>query len=221
MIQLTRRGVVFNGTQEDLDSLRKKYDCDNYVVLPRVYEPALFENIMCRVEAAQFSPREHGKDGKVGHEFCMADLVTTAMLEFLASNPAFLRIIEHITGQPRIGEFEGRVYRLTDSARHAFDWHNDAAGGRVVSMSVNLSPQIYDGGTLQLNRCDSEEILQEIRNTGLGDAVLFRISRDLVHRVLGVRGDIPKTAFAGWFLQGEGFLPKMSRMPKALPSHAS
>jgi len=82
-------------------------------------------------------------------------------------------------------------------------------------MSINLSPQVYDGGSLQIKHCDSDEILQEIHNTGLGDALLFRISGHLVHRVLGVKGDIPKTAFAGWFHKGEDVLPKLGKLSKS------
>lgn len=52
----------------------------------------------------------------------------------------------------------------------------------------------------------SEEILREVHNTGFGDALLFRISEKLTHRVQDVTGDNPKIAFAGWFLQGEDFL---------------
>jgi len=125
-----------------------------------------------------------------------------------------LRLIEKITGQPQLGEFDGRVYRMTNSAEHAFNWHSDAFDRRAVTMSVNLSTQIYDGGGLQLKYRESEEILQEIHNTGLGDALLFRISRDLVHRVLGVKGDIPKTAFAGWFHEGEDLLPQLGKLSK-------
>jgi hypothetical protein len=41
--------------------------------------------------------------------------------------------------------------------------------------------------------------LQEVTNTGLGDAIVFRLSDDLQHRINEVRGAQPKTAFAGWF----------------------
>ena len=66
-------------------------------------------------------------------------------------------------------------------------------------MSVNLSPKPYAGGILQLREARSEEILAEIANTGLGDALFFRISPELKHRVSPVEGIVPKTAYAGWF----------------------
>jgi hypothetical protein len=50
-----------------------------------------------------------------------------------------------------------------------------------------------------------KEMLHEIRNTGLGVALLFRVSPELEHRVQGVEGDIPKTALARWFISGKTF----------------
>jgi hypothetical protein len=66
-------------------------------------------------------------------------------------------------------------------------------------MSINLSLEEYQGGELQIRETRSGKIVSEIANTGLGDAVLFPISPELEHRVLPVRGDRAKIAFAGWF----------------------
>ena len=208
LIQLTRKGVAFTGTQADLNSLREKYERDNYVILPQLYQPTLLEEIMLRVDAAQFVPKDH--DG-FALELCMDDQVTAAMMEFFPNNPAFLRLLERITGQSRIGEFTGRVYRMTSSGGHYDHWHTDCWDRRVVTMSVNLSRKAFAGGALQIKHRGSGMILCEIRNTGFGDALLFRISGDLAHRVQGVEGEIPKTAFAGWFLEGEDFLPNLRK----------
>jgi hypothetical protein len=215
LIQLTRNGVVFSGTQEDLDSLRAKYGRDNYVILPRLFEPALLEELTQRVDAARFLQRGHQE---IGLELCMEDEITSAMLLFFPNSPAFLRLIEQIIGQPRIGEFFGRVYRMTSSDGHFDRWHDDCVNQRVATMSVNLSRQVYSGGALQMRYQDSKEILHEVRNTGFGDALLFRISGNLTHRVQGVMGDIPKTAFAGWFLEGDDLLPNLWRRMKSTSS---
>jgi hypothetical protein len=206
VIQLTRKGVLFRGTERDLESQREKYDQENYVILPRLYEPSLLDQIMQRVEAAPFYPRDHAG---IGAEFCMDDEITAALLMFLPNDPAFLRLVERITGQHGIGEFIGRVYRLTASDGHYDNWHDDNIGRRVVTMSVNLSRRVFSGGALQMKYHGSPEILQEVRNTGFGDALLFRISEKLTHRVQSVTGDIPKTAFAGWFLQGDDFMANL------------
>jgi hypothetical protein len=215
LIQLTRSGVIFRGTQQYLETLRKDYNRDNYIILPQLYESSLLDEIMKRVDAAPFLPRDH--DG-IARELCMDDKITAAMLMFFPNNPAFLRLIEQITGQLRIGEFDGRVYRMNSTDGHFDHWHNDRSDNRVATMSVCLSRETFSGGALQLKFTDSDEILHEIRNTGFGDALLFRISENLVHRVQGIRGDVPKTAFAGWFLEGEDFLMKL-RNRANLKSH--
>jgi hypothetical protein len=96
----------------DLDLLRLKFDRDNFVILPELYEPSLLDEILQRVQAAQFLPRNHDE---IALELCMADQRTKTSLTFLQSIPAFLRIMEHITGQPQIGEFTGRVYQMNSS----------------------------------------------------------------------------------------------------------
>jgi len=208
LIQLTRNGVVFTGAQQDLDSLREKFKRDNYIILPQLYEPTLLDEIMRRVDAAPFLSRDH--DG-IALELCMEDEITAAMLMFFPNNPAFLRLIEQIIGQSRVGEFDGRVYRMNSTDGHFDHWHDDRADHRVATMSVCLTKQSFSGGALQLKYVHSDEILHEIRNTGYGDALLFRISKDLVHRVQGIIGNVPKTAFAGWFLEGEDFLLKLRK----------
>jgi hypothetical protein len=70
---------------------------------------------------------------------------------------------------------------------------------------------------LQIRNRDSEELLHEIRNTGLGDAVLFRVKRKLLHRVLPVEGDMPRTAMAGWFRwEKEDFHSELRRASKSI-----
>jgi hypothetical protein len=209
LIQPTRKGVIFSGTQRDLELLHLKYDRDHYVILPQLYDTVLLEEIMRRVDSAQFLPRDHGA---IGREFCMNDRITESMMTFFPNNPVFLRLLECITGEPRLGEFVGRVYRMTSSYGHFDAWHDDCCNQRVVTMSVNLSRQVYAGGVLQMKLLDSDEIIQEVHNPGFGDALLFRISTELKHRVQEVKGDVPKTAFAGWFLDVEDFLPNLHKL---------
>jgi len=210
LIQLTRRGVVFTGGQEELAFLREKYDRENHVILPQLYELALLEEIVRRVEGARFVPGDYND---VAVESTMDDRPAVAMLLFFPNIPAFLRLVEQITGHPRIGCFNGRVYRMTPSAGQHQHWHDDADPERVVTMSVNLSRHAFEGGALQMKRRDSAETMPEVRNTGFGDALLFRVSPDLVHRVEEVRGEVSKTAFAGWFLDVEDVLPNFRNSP--------
>src|SRR5262249_58599579 len=77
--------------------------------------------------------------------------------------------------------------------------HDDRCEGRLVGMSANLSTEIYSGGVFQLRDSRTEQLLCEMPNTGLGDAILFRIASPLQHRITEAEGAVPKTAFSGWF----------------------
>jgi hypothetical protein len=89
---------------------------------------------------------------------------------------------------------------MTAAASHYDKWHDDNIENRVIGMSINLSTEPYSGGLFQLRLRESGRILTEIANIGRGDALLFKISANLQHRVSDIEGDKSKTAFAGWFL---------------------
>jgi hypothetical protein len=202
MIQLTRSGVVFSGSEDDLNRLHSEFRRVQYIILPRLFEPELLQVVLKRIESAKFISFEHKG---IGLEFCMEDQPTIALLTFVANVPAFHRLIERITGCGRIGKYSGRVYRMTSCDGHYDHWHDDSIDGRMITMSVNLTPQLFHGGALQIRYCGTKKILDEVRNNGLGDALLFRVSPELEHRVQGVEGDVPKTALAGWFVSGKTF----------------
>jgi hypothetical protein len=61
----------------------------------------------------------------------------------------------------------------------------------VVNVSVDLSRQPFVDGALQMENLISGKIIHQIRSTSFGDALLFRISGDLTHRVHRVVGEIP------------------------------
>jgi hypothetical protein len=102
------------------------------------------------------------------------------------------------------------VYRLTPGV-HDDSWHDDLSGShRMIALSLNLSAAAYSGGTLQIRDRSSGEIVHEAANTGVGDAVLFRISPQLEHRVSRVDGAVARTAYAGWFQTEPAFRSVMT-----------
>jgi 2OG-Fe(II) oxygenase superfamily len=214
VIQLTRRGVVFSGSQADLRRLRVQFNRDHYIVLPKLVEPELLDMILRRIEGASF-PR-YNDDG-ITFQVTMDDPATFDLLLFLVNNPAFHRIVQRATGCRKIANFRGRVYRMIASENHHIRWHSDVHDHRLVSFSLNLTPGAFQGGALQIRNRDSVELLHEVRNTGLGDAVLFRVTRKLLHRVLPVEGDMPRTAMAGWFRwEKEDFHSELRRASKSV-----
>ena len=109
------------------------------------------------------------------------------------------KTVERITQCGSISVFDGRIYRMAPGTDHYDSWHDDTNDNRLVGMSVNLGSLPYLGGVFQLRKNSCEEILCEVPNVVQGDAILFRISPELKHRITPVQGTQPKTAFAGWF----------------------
>jgi hypothetical protein len=136
----------------------------------------------------------------IGTELRLPPGALSSALEFLTNDAALFTAIQELTGCPAIGCFRGRVYRMLPGAGHASDWHSDVSGGRMITMSVNLSTAPFEGGELQIREVDTERMLRTLRNTGNGDAVIFRIDPSLQHQVLPLTGSAPRDALAGWFL---------------------
>jgi hypothetical protein len=200
LIQLTRMGAVFSGSKADLRDLREQFKRDHYIILPKLIEPELFRTIMRRVDSAKFQRREF--DGVVSQSV-MDEPATYHILFFLANMPSLHRLIERITGCRRIASFRGRVYQLMPVSKDHIEWHSDMSEHRMLAFSLNLTRKVYSGGSLQIRYKNSEKLLHEIQNTGLGDALLMRVAKKLRHRVLPVEGDVPRTAMAGWFRWGK------------------
>src|SRR5260221_10339055 len=108
-------------------------------------------------------------DGTIAKELLPIDLAPASALNFAANTPEFLDLIRHVTGQPDIKMFSGRVYRMSPGADHFDSWHADVGTthrDRLVGMSINLSPRPYQGGVFRLRDEASQEILGELPNTG-------------------------------------------------------
>jgi len=218
MIQLTSRGVVFSGSAADLRALRAQFKRDHYVILPKLIEPELLATILKRIESAPSIPKEF--DGFVAQSI-IDDPNTNALFLFLLCIPEFQRLIQRIAGCRRISDFHGRIYTLSPGTRDRIVWHNDVSDHRMLTLSLNLTTREYRGGALQIRERGSEKILHEVRNTGLGDALLMRISKKLDHRVLPVEGDVPRTALAGWFRWDKGDINLHSALRMAVGDSAT
>jgi len=209
MIRLTRAGAEFTGRPADIDRLRQQFDREHCIRLPGLLEPGLLQQVLDGIEHSSFSPRTH-KD--IGEELCLQNPGTIGLLTFLANDPRFFHIVQQTTGCGPIGCFAGRVYRMIPHSGHYDSWHDDLGDHRLVAMSLNLSSKVYAGGVLQIRKCATGQIVHAVPNTGLGDAILFRLSRELDHCVTEIDGAAPKTAFAGWFKSQPNFHASILRL---------
>ena len=205
--QITMSGTVV-AAPDRLDAARATFQQYHSLRLTQVLEITLLRTIQRRLREEPFYRRVHRG---IGEELCLEPGPTSGLLEFLANDPELLGLISRLTGCGPIGCFEGRVYRMAPEAGHYDSWHDDVGQDRLVAMSINLSEEPYAGGLLQIRRADSSLLLCGIPNVGPGDAILFRITPELVHRVTAVEGAASKTAYAGWFRSQPNYMELRKR----------
>jgi len=196
MIQLTRKGLVSRAGE--LGELADTFARMHCVTLKQFLEPAILRWVARALETATFVPRVHDIEPPATDLWVSDPLIRGALL-FLFNDASLFEFIRRLSGCGPIGCFIGNGYRMMPELGHRDSWHDDHRDGRMVALSLNLSPHGYCGGLLQIRDKRSEEILHEVANTGFGDAIVFRISAQIEHRVADVLPGAAKTAYAGWF----------------------
>lgn len=181
-----------------LAEARDRFTRTAAVVLKGFLAPPLLEWVQAQVRLGDFSTNVHPNSGV---EEVMAHRDVVWLMRFLLGARDVLAAVEQITGAPPLSSSIVRVYRFLPNTGHHHDWHDDFSDGRRLGLSVNLSESYFEGGNLQLRRSGSTALLNDIRNTGPGDAVIFGLGDDLEHQVLPVVGAAPRVALAGWFLE--------------------
>jgi len=197
--------MVFSASTEALAQLRLQFERQHYIRLPQLLEPGLLDFLQAQIDQGKFYERVHSGI-KSNKELCMAGNTAFGALLLLMNDEKLFELIQDVTQCERIRCFEGRVYRVIPGRGHHDSWHNDMGEDRLIGMSINLSREAYGGGILLIRDQDSQRIISEVDSPGLGDAVIFRLSSRLQHRITEVEGRSSKTAFAGWFRAQPDFL---------------
>lgn len=191
-----------------LSGVRDQFARTNCAVVPGVLSSDLCLTVRQRLGQGTFVERDH--EG-LGTEQCLEADGTVSLLHFLANDPVVYAGVQDLTGCDAIGCFTGRVYRMLPGGAHHVSWHNDAVDHRLIGMSINLGSHPYEGGVFRLRDATSGAVLDEVANTGEGDALLFRIDERLEHQVTPIAGAVEKLAFVGWFRSTPDFLTILSQ----------
>ena len=202
MLQLTRAALVCPDAGA-LEAMRRSFDASNAILLPRFLDAELLGLVRQAVRDTPFSDR---KDEGLAYEECMDHNNILGMLHLIMNDPRVFEAIRRVTRCPSVGSFAGRIYRMRAGVGHFDRWHSDMDGARLIGVSVNLTEGTFDGGQFELRPAGSHDTTWSVANVGPGDAILFRISETLQHRVSDVRGEVPKVALAGWFQARPDFL---------------
>jgi hypothetical protein len=209
LIQLSRDLVRFEPAA--IPAARAHFDAHHWLKLRGFLSGALLAQVQAAIRLATFTEVIHQGVTPPSVDVCMEPNPTSALLELLCNDPALFGVVDAIAGCGPLTRFSGFVYRLAPQAGHHHNWHNDLVQGRKVALSVNLEPEPYEGGLLQIRDRDSERVIEEVENVGAGDAVLFRIDAALQHRATEVTAGV-KTAFAGWFRSGPSLRDELAHL---------
>jgi hypothetical protein len=201
-LQIDRRRTRFSPPADGISRARVWFDQHHWLKLPRLIDGRMLVDVQHAVQGATFVEVAHSHVTPPSIDVCMEPNACSALLELLCNDPALLQAVEALTGCSPLRRFSGFVYRLVPGTGHHHNWHNDVLDGRRVAMSINLEPDPYAGGTLQIRERATGTVIEEVTNNSPGDAVLFRIDPAFQHRVLPVSAGV-KTAFAGWFRSAE------------------
>ena len=196
--------MVFLGSEADIERAQSEFQQQNWVRLPAILVRDLWNMIQEQLAASNL-------EGKTASIYPAFNVIDSALVLLLNRGQLF-KIIEQITGCGHIGCLRGRIYRIVPGAdQHAEEnqyqtpyriltgWHTDVNGTRLLALSINLNTEPYQGGGLSIREAKTRRVLSVVINPGFGDAVLFRISERLEHRVSAVEGTVAKIAFSGWF----------------------
>src|ERR1700685_2948845 len=173
MIQMTRQGLNFTGTEADLASLRQSFDQQHYVHLKKFLHPELISVVRPFLDRGEYLSAQYKN---VGSELRMEPNPGFDILSFLANDLKLFELVKTITGCAPIGCFQGRVYKLIPDPLHNFEWHDDRReSSRLIAMSINLTEEMFRGGIFQIREVSSGKITGEVANAGFGNAVLFAL----------------------------------------------
>ena len=205
IVSVGKSGLTSGSPGIDLPTLRAQFDREHYIRFSDFVESEVLDFVQRQIDAGEFYQRVH--EGIASNkELCMAGNAGFGALLLLVNDEKLFQIIQAVAQCARIRSFEGRVYRVSAGQGHHDSWHNDVGEHRLVGMTINLSKDIYSGGALQIRERESGRIISEVPNVSPGDAVIFRLSDRLQHRITEPEGKVPKTAFAGWFKAQPNFL---------------
>jgi 2-oxoglutarate-Fe(II)-dependent oxygenase superfamily protein len=201
MISLTRGGARISLSPRETARMRREFEERHFTRLGRILDKELLAESLALTRKSPFAPLAAEHERYI-NGLGPADPRINVSLSFLFNDQDFFQTIRAITGCAPIRGFIGRLIRHDPGAGHYLRWHSDAeAGGpdRLVALRINLSPRTFRGGALLFRGAREKNPRSAFRSGVLGEAVIFRATRDSVHCNTEVRGEASKISFSGWF----------------------
>ena len=209
MIEIQPNKTIIH-SQKILDELKDEFNKKHCVVLDKLLAPSFSIITKKQLNDSDYIETKHQNSsgrhfGKEETLFSKNNFLAPT-LSILLNGDTFIEAIKYITDTPNIQSFGGRIYKLHESKEGFLTWHDDQTSKevRLVGFSLNLSPDIYEGGHFLIRNKKTKEVYREITYKDWGSAHLFRIDKALEHMVSKVEGKHPRVALGGWFYPEKG-----------------
>jgi len=195
--------MIATGTFIDealIQHYREEFASTNCILVPGFLSGNVLESILKKLNLAPFQTKfemnEMNKFGKVLFVPVNAPVVFTFQL--LLNNPDLFSMLQDIAQCDHIGNFTGRIHRSEEGGDHAIGWHSDNSDNRLLAITLCLGTDDYTGGKFQIRKTGDEHIIKEFGQLNAGDAIIFKISPDLEHRLTTLENG-RRTVGVGWF----------------------
>jgi hypothetical protein len=190
MLQLKASGPIGALAPDALAEARRNFNEGHPLVLRNFLDPALLKLAQEQLPSVQFVHGEH-RDKAEPSKLAM-------MLTFLVSGRDMIDLVSSLVHRP-IRSAYGTIYKFLPG--NETEWHcDDTMLAAAVGINIGLAP--YDGGGFEMKKVQTETILAKADYSVPGDALLFPINPQLVHRTRLIEGTQPKVIFAGLFDPG-------------------
>ncbi len=186
--------------ESKIESYKDEFTATNCIFVPGFLSGSVLDNILKKLRDTTFETKFETESSQKFGKVLFVPLQNPVIFTFhlLLNNRDLFSVLEEITGCAEIGNFMGRIHRSLGGEDHAIDWHADTSDNRLLAMTLCLGTDQYTGGKLQLREADSEHIIREFGQLNAGDAILFKISPGLKHRLTIVETGC-RTVGVGWF----------------------
>ena len=203
MIQLGCNGIEWS-KDDEWKTLQEEMRTTHCILLKNFLAPSLISLVRPLLMTNRFFPFEHGPQGRVhAREMRLeAPDPLARLFTFCLNSTRFHRAVGDLAGFGEdIRYFAARCYKMFPDSDDFQSWHDDCKGGiRLLGMSINLNTEPVQGGEFRIrNRSGSRKVHRTIKSH-FGDAHLFRIDKNLEHRVFPPTGTVPKFCCGGWFV---------------------
>jgi len=183
-----------------IQEYKDEFAATSCIFVPEFLSGKILDNILKKLEDTAFETKFETENAQKFGKVLFVPLLNPILFTFqlLLNNRDLFSVLEEITGCIEIGNFMGRIHRSLGGEGHAIEWHSDNSDNRLLAMTLCLGADQYTGGKLQLREADNEHIIREFGQLNAGDAIIFKISPKLDHRLTTVETGC-RTVGVGWF----------------------